>query len=150
MDFSQPGLKGERIVTESRVVDLGLPVLLAASMYPVTNDPCTPGGRGFLNVLDPFTGAGLDTGVLDTDRDGSMDNDRIGARFIGSVDLDVGVPTQPQLMRRPDGGATILVGGSGDSTGTQGPSIGQVDTGPGAAKTLKFKGRLAWREVVKE
>jgi type IV pilus assembly protein PilY1 len=146
IDFTAPQ-PGERIVTASKMVDLVVPVLLASSFYPVTDQPCEPGGKGYLNVVDPFTGGGIEVGVLDADRDGSTEDDKLGSRFIGSVDVDIGMPTEAHVITGEKGVVQIIVGGSGGSAGT----ISSLQAeGPPGQKKAKYQGRLSWREIVKE
>ena len=107
---TNPEEGGERIVTRS--VFSGS-VLLASSIIP-SSDACATGGRGYLNFLDPFTGASLSTPFFDSDGDGVAD-DVVGPDGlpIGSVDMGVGMPTMPSVIQNgPGGDVLILVGGS--------------------------------------
>lgn len=159
LDFTVP-VEGERITTAAKIINFAVPGLTVSSMYPVTNDPCIPGGRGYLNVLDPFSGAAFNLGILDVNRDNNYDNDTLTAAngtvgFIGSVDLGVGIPTEPLPMAAPNR-IIIFVGGSGDTGGSGGAggggggggggNIGEMGGRPPAG----LKGRLSWREIVRD
>lgn len=128
---------GERIVSEVQVINR---VLVAASIIPM-NDACQSDGRGYLNALDAFTGTSLSTGsFFDIDGDGDFsdevvtdDDDPDNTLPVGSIDLGVGMPTLPNLLRE-----LAAVGGSTGETGT-------VET-----MDARFTGRVSWREEVEE
>jgi len=125
---------GERIVSEAQVINR---VLVAASIIP-TADACQSDGRGYINALDAFTGTSLSSGsFFDLDGDGRFDDEVIGPDGgklpIGSVDVGVGMPTLPNLLRE-----LAVVGGSTGGTG----SVRTRDS--------RFWGRVSWREGVQE
>ena len=125
---------GERIISETQVVNQ---VLVVASIIPV-NDACQSGGRGYLNALDAFTGTSLAGGsFFDLDGDGDFTDEVVGdgenAPPVGSVDLGVGMPTLPNLLRE-----LAVVGGSTGGTG----SVPVMDA--------RFTGRVSWREEVED
>ncbi|MHC9085111.1 PilC/PilY family type IV pilus protein [Luteimonas sp. RIT-PG2_3] len=124
---------GERIVTEAQVINR---VLVAASIIP-TADACQSDGRGYINALDAFTGTSLSEGYFDVDGDGSFTNDKLTSGdeslLIGSVDLGVGMPTLPNLLRD-----LAVAGGSSGGRG-------QIRT-----RDNRTSGRVSWREVVVE
>jgi type IV pilus assembly protein PilY1 len=127
-----PGTKeGERMVGDQRLFDN---ILIAASIIPSTN-LCLPGGSGFVNAIDAFTGSSVASGFFDVDDDGDVSNDVIGtgsARVpIGSVDLGVGMGTNPLIGTRD-----LLQCGSGASCG-----------GAGHATSDRI-GRISWREIL--
>jgi type IV pilus assembly protein PilY1 len=127
-----PGTKeGERMVGDQRLFDN---ILIAASIIPSTN-LCLPGGSGFVNAIDAFTGSSVASGFFDIDDDGDVSNDVIGtgsARVpIGSVDLGVGMGTNPLIGTRD-----LLQCGSGASCG-----------GAGHATSERI-GRISWREIL--
>ena len=128
------GAIGERIVTEAQVVNR---VLVAASIIP-TADACQSDGRGYINALDAFTGTSLNAGsFFDLDGDGDFGDEVLTSGDvklpIGSVDLGVGMPTLPNLLR----GLAVAGGSSGGS--------GSVQT-----RDVRSSGRVSWREVVLE
>jgi type IV pilus assembly protein PilY1 len=125
---------GERIVTEAQVVNR---VLVAASIIP-TADACQSDGRGYINALDAFTGTSLNAGsFFDLDGDGDFGDEVLTSGDVklpvGSVDLGVGMPTLPNLLR----GLAVAGGSSGGS--------GSVPT-----RDVRSSGRVSWREVVLE
>ncbi|MDP1698955.1 MAG: PilC/PilY family type IV pilus protein [Xanthomonadaceae bacterium] len=119
--------EGERIIANSAVIGR---VLLTASIIP-SSDPCKPGGRGFINALDAFTGASVDSAFFDVNGNGIFTDDTIGGSPIGSVDLGVGMPTMPAVID------TLLV--AGGSLGT----VGSI-----AVTNPSNTGRISWREVI--
>ena len=125
-----PGTKeGERMVGDQRLFDK---ILIAPSIIPST-DRCVPGGSGFINAIDAFTGTSISSGFFDVDGDGDFD-DTVGTGSgnvpVGSVDLGVGMVTNPLLGK-------ILVG------------CGSIAD----CKTLDIApsdriGRISWREIL--
>jgi type IV pilus assembly protein PilY1 len=125
---------GERIVTASNYFKLAEPVLLASSLIP-TADACEPGGRGYLNAINAFTGARLTKPFFDVDDDGSFTDDVFSGAYVGSVDLGVGKPGEAILI-----GNRLAVGGS------QG-IIEDIRVNRGITPV---RGRLSWREIVRD
>lgn len=141
IDFDRPAAdKGERVVSRPQVYGRAL---LFPSIIPGSTNPCKPGGRGYLNALDAFTGtsASLDGGsgsFFDNGGDGKHDNDNItgdGKTLpVGSIDLGVGMPTSPTVVDD-----RYYVGGSEDKVGS-----GALHP-PGGAQQ-----RVFWREIFRE
>ena len=130
--------EGERIVTDNAVVGR---ILLAASIIP-SSDPCDVGGQGFINAIDAFTGAALSNPFFDLNGDGSFDagdtisdgqGDGSNRVSVGSINLGVRMPSQPALIQN-----LLVVGGSSGGTG----SVGINDPAE--------RGRISWREIVRE
>ena len=134
IDLDEP-TPGERVVSNPRVRGT---VLLFASMIPPRENTCDAGGSGFVNALDAFSGTSLGSPYFDVNDDGEYDDDGLTVDGdvlpIGSVDLEVGLPTLPSLIE------TLLV--VGGSTGT----LGSITMNPqgGAAK------RISWREILRD
>ncbi len=123
-----PGTQeGERMVGDQRVTDN---ILLAASIIPGSTG-CTVGGRGFINAIDAFTGSSLSSANFDVDGDGEFDDDTIGGVPVGSVDIGVGMGTNPLLI----GNVLIQSGSTGNLR-----NIRQRDS--------NRIGRISWREVL--
>lgn len=171
---------GERIVTATVPYNLNGPTLLFSTIVPVF-DECTPGGNGFLNVINPYTGGRLGRALFDINRDGTYTNDVMPAqyqalttaptgndtsdRFIGSFDPAIGLPGQSTVIQEGSGGS----GGSGGGGGGQCTGGGRIVTGgsnnalsdeklecnnvtpPGGnGGGLSNRGRLTWREIVRD
>lgn len=132
IDLKLGAAEGERMVTASKYYKLAEPTLIASSMIPIV-DPCIPGGKGYVNAINPFTGARLSLGFFDLNGDSNFSNDGLGGVFPGSVDLGVGMPSEPIVI-----GNRLVVGGSG---GTPGSVL--INTG------AKRSGRLSWREILR-
>ncbi|MCB4365881.1 hypothetical protein KIH07_19285 [Hydrogenophaga taeniospiralis] len=127
---------GERMVTASRVYQLAEPTLLASSVIPV-DDVCKPGGTGYLNAVNPYTGGRLTQPLFDFDDDGSFTDDTFSdGTYGGSIDLGIGKPGEPILI-----GDRLVVGGSDAKLGDV-----RVNLGGGGSS---FRGRISWREIVR-
>ena len=135
LDFTAP--KGERMVTESVFYKLALPSLVGSSIIPASGDSCTPGGTGYLNVVNPFNGASMSLGILDVNENKNFKDDLIpqSSQIIGSVDLGVGMPSRPTLI-----GSQLVVGG------TKKP-ISSIRVNFGITP---LKGRISWREIIRD
>lgn len=123
---------GERIISEVQVVNR---VLVVASIIPM-NDACQSDGRGYLNALDAFTGTSLAGGsFFDIDGDDDFSDEVIGddGLPVGSIDLGIGMPTLPNLLRK--------LAATGGSTG---------ETETVSTMDARFTGRVSWREEVEE
>jgi type IV pilus assembly protein PilY1 len=121
---------GERIVQDAQVVSA---FLITASMIP-TGNACEADGSGYINALSAFTGTSGGTAFFDLNGNGQTSDDSVtsGANQlpVGSVNLGVGMPTLPNLLR----GLTVV-----DGTGGTG---GRGLRGLGANWE-----RVSWREV---
>ena len=124
--------QGERIVTESKYYKLAEPTLIASSIIPVV-DPCVPGGTGYVNAINPFTGGSLKLPFFDLNRNADYSDDMLGNKVIGSVDVGVGMPSAPVLV-----GDELVVGGSSGETKS-------LKINPGAPP---LRGRISWREII--
>jgi len=123
-------LEGERMVGDQQIIKNAL---IAASIIPNTSNPCQP-GRGYINALDAFTGTSLTLGLFDANRNGQFgDNgDKLGSDAVGSIDLGVGMVTDPALMDR------LLVAGGSLAT------LGSTPLDPAL-----YGGRISWREITR-
>lgn len=122
-------LEGERMIGDQQVIKNAL---IAASIIPSTSNPCLP-GRGYVNAIDAFTGTSLVSGLFDVNRDGQFGGtgDTLGGSAIGSIDLGVGMVTDPALLDR------LLVAGGSLAT------LASTPLDP----TL-YGGRISWREII--
>ncbi len=130
---------GERMVTEPVAYKLATNVLVASSIIPSGSDPCVPGGTGYVNALNPFTGGALGVGILDVNNNKNYKDDVLSGLFIGSVDLGVGLPSRPTLI-----GNRLVVGGTNPDDKNP---ISDVGVNLGFAP---IKGRISWREIIKD
>lgn len=123
-------LEGERMIGEQQVVRNAL---IAASIIPSTSNPCLP-GRGYINAVDAFTGTSLQTGLFDADRSGRFGDagDSLGGSAIGSIDLSIGMITDPALMSD----RFVVNSLSGN-------------LGEGELDPALYGGRISWREVTR-
>ncbi len=124
----------ERVVTASNIFRLAEPTLLVSSIIPVV-DECTPGGNGYLNAINPYTGGRLTRPFFDVNDNGQFLDDLLGGGYIGSIDLGVGMPGEAILV-----GNRLAVGGS---KGT----VEDIRVNTGA---VPIRGRLTWREIVRD
>ncbi len=140
---------GERIVSAPRIAPLTVPALMVTSIDPMASDPCVPGGRGFLNLVDPYTGGALTVGLIDANGNGDFGDDLLANRLIGGIELGVGLASTPALIRRSQEVTTAFVSGSasgdpqGTATGTGIRSLA-VRSRPGGPR------RLSWREIIRD
>ncbi len=129
-----PGTRrGERVVSSARILPTVVPSLAVSSIVPLV-DTCEPGGTGFLNTLDPFSGGGLATGILDVNRINAFADDLLGTQFIGSFDPGIGLLSEPVLV-----GDRLVVGGS----------VAQIaDVRVNRPLAPGLRGRISWREII--
>ncbi|TZF91829.1 pilus assembly protein [Cognatilysobacter lacus] len=135
---AQSYARGERVVTAPLIRGRATWV---SSIIPNLAEGCANTGKGFLNVLDVFTGTNPETGsFIDVNGNGHGD-DKIsvsgtqpsdGNGFVSSIDLGVAMPGQPVQI-----GDTVAVGGSNARTG----SVRKTGSGDRPQ-------RLNWREII--
>ncbi len=130
-DLTSDSGTGERIVTSSKVYKLAEPTLIASSIIPVV-DPCVPGGKGYINAINPYTGVRLSQGFFDLNNNDIFTDDKLGDNNIGSLDIGVGMPGEPVLI-----GNRLVVGGSSGE-------IKDVPINPGSSASGS---RISWREI---
>lgn len=118
---------GERIVSSSQFYGS---VLVASSIIP-SDDPCTPGGKGYVNAIDPFTGAALGTPFFTDYGTLTFNGQKIP---VGSVDLGIGMPGQAQIV-----GDKLVVGGSSGETASTTVNLPNI-----------LPHRVNWRELIRE
>ena len=124
------GAVGERFLGEHKFFGS---VLTASSMIP-RDDTCNPGGDGYINAIDPFTGGSVKSIFFDVDNNQIFDGrDRLGTAQmpVGSVRPNINIPSD-----------ALLIGNRLISSGTS-----------GQLKSLSINnpirnGRISWREVV--
>ncbi|MGQ9832113.1 MAG: pilus assembly protein [Thermochromatium sp.] len=134
IDFNfDPVNRGERIVTASKLIRISRRWVLEASSIIPVNDPCEPGGRGYLNQINPFTGGHIDAGLLDINKNGDFSDDKLGGDFIGGIGFDA-MPGEPIQI----GDLTVV----GLSDGTQ--------QAISSSTSVVVTGRQSWREIVTE
>lgn len=121
---------GERIVQDAQVVSS---FLITASMI-TAGDACEPDGSGYINAVDAFTGTSSGGSYFDLDNNGTTDDTAVGGTLpIGSVNVGIGMPTLPNLLR-----GMIVVGGTGGSSLS-------------SPKTQNPRwDRVSWREIRKD
>ncbi len=127
---------GERMVTKSLLTALVQPTLLASSIIPDATDPCVSGGRGYLNAMNPFSGGANTTGLLDVNKNGDFTDDKLSGNNVNSVDLGVGLPSEPVTV-----GSQVVQGGTSEIK-----PVASINTNLGN----KRKGRISWREIIKD
>ena len=139
LDFTVPN--GERIVTKSNLYQLIVPTLVASSIIPNVSDPCVPGGSGFVNFMSPFKGGTTAKDIADVNGNNAFDDkltDNGGNSVsVDSLDMGVGLNSEPVLV-----GNELCVGGTSE---TKPVACVKVNTGG-----KKSKGRISWREIIKD
>lgn len=140
LDFTFAG--GERIVTKSNLFQLVVPTLVASSIIPNVTDPCVPGGSGYVNFMSPFKGGTTSKDIADVDADNKFDDDKLtdddgNPVYIDSVDLGVGLNSEPVLV-----GDQLCVGGTSETN-----PVACIKVNKGGKTS---KGRISWREIIKD
>jgi type IV pilus assembly protein PilY1 len=127
---------GERIVSAANYYKLADPTLLFSSTYPVS-DVCLPGGSGYINAVNAFTGGRLANPFFDLDGDGDFAEHTLNGVAVGSVQVGstVGKPGEVLLV-----GSQIILGGSE----VKAPVRIKINTG-----IVPLTGRITWREIVR-
>ncbi|MFC3816357.1 pilus assembly protein [Lysobacter sp. GCM10012299] len=127
------GREGERMVVPNQL-DRGM--LIGTTRIPDARDICSPGGRGFIMALEPFTGSRPSSSFIDANGDGLVDE-----RDMVKVD-GVMVPASGTGFGSSPIGPTILDG-----------SI-QVNLEDGTVQDLRTRNtgtrasRVSWRELL--
>jgi type IV pilus assembly protein PilY1 len=124
--------EGERMLVGNQFVD---GYLVGTSSIPDTSDPCAPGGRGWVMILDPFTGTNPTSIYFDLNHD---------ALFNSSDEVK-------------DGDTSVAAGGMGFSSLTGAPAFTRglmLNNLNGTIDSRRVKGpggngeRVSWRELV--
>ncbi|WP_246109238.1 pilus assembly protein [Vulcaniibacterium gelatinicum] len=133
IDFDNPS-PGERFTT--RPILRGS-VLVIASIIPPRAATCEPGGDGYINAVDAFSGSSTASSYFDVNRDNKVDKgddlDSNGT-VAGSIKLGIGMPTQPTMIDE------LLVVGGSDA------KVGSVLTG----RVTGAPRRIMWREIIRD
>lgn len=124
---------GERVVSGPRIRGRAA---FYSSIIPSEGVGCEPGGTGYLNILDLFTGTsptgeGGSSSYFDLNGNGSGSDDLVGGLPIGSVDMGVGMPTESAQIDD-----YVVIGGS------SGGRAGSALSGMAGAQR-----RVSWREL---
>jgi len=129
-----PSPIGERMISPSQLISAIEPTLVASSIIPESTDLCKPGGRGYINAINAFTGGSLKNVFFDiSGTDGKFDTaDMLDGKYVGSVDLGIGMPGSGVLV-----GNKFIVGGSDPK------KLGELPLNVGTKTT----GRVSWREI---
>lgn len=140
IDLTSPtaGAEGERMVFAPV---LGASTLFASTLIP-SNDPCEPGGRGWVLGVNPFTGGRQDFDVFDFNRDGGVDagdqvnlanGDGTNRKVVGSGYSTDSLPGSPLQL-----GKQQIVGGSDGNAQSRRVSDGLRS------------GRVSWKEILRD
>jgi type IV pilus assembly protein PilY1 len=133
IDMVPPGTGatgGERLIGEQKFLGS---VLIASSIVP-NADACVPGGEGYINALDAFTGGSLTKPFFDVNNDLVLnDTDGLGTsrRVVGSLNPGINLPSD-----------SFLIGNRLITSGTSGAVRSLSVVTP-----IRY-GRITWREVV--
>lgn len=130
--------EGERVVSSAQLISAFRPVLVVSSIIPIV-DPCIPGGGGYLNALNPFSGGSVTTstdveGIFDVDGKDGFKNDKLAGEFISSLSPNIGLLGECALI-----GNRLICGGSEAKI---------IDPEINMGKQSERK-RISWREIVR-
>lgn len=125
---------GERMVTPNRFYGS---LLIGTSRVPTSTDPCSPGGRGWIMAVMPFTGTNPQATFFDTNLDGVFDSDDLITLENGEIVPIAGIGFSA-LVNNP----TFIGDVMQIST-----NLGEIETVPtsGGGGALKM---TSWRELV--
>ena len=138
IDWINPGNSkiGERMITPSVLYRFSEPTLIGSSIIPEADDPCQPGGTGYINAINAFTGASLAASPF------VFDNYN-GSTIVGSLDLGVGMPSQAAAFITDSTTGKLVASGTGGSGWQPGDKLPSPTVNTGAAPN----GRMSWREL---
>jgi type IV pilus assembly protein PilY1 len=134
---------GERIVSDPQVISN---VLITSSILP-SSDPCLPGGSGYLNALDAFTGTSLDSSFFDLDEAGSFDDEVILA---GSGPPGSTVAVGSLALGGMGTMGNLFTGGGGGGGGLICLNISDASIECERIRELRKTGRVSWREIIRD
>ncbi len=124
--------EGERMVGSQQLVGRAL---IASTIIPSTTNPCLP-GRGYLNLVDAFTGTSLSSPAIDANNNGDFSDDvlNVGGSnvAIGSIDPGIGMVSDFATLDK-------LIVGQGSSGKTAGFRF----------RGERGVGRISWREITR-
>lgn len=128
------GVEGERMVVPNRFQGAAL---IGTTRIPEQADPCSPGGRGFVMAIDPFTGARLNITFFDVNGDGLFNE-------------------QDMIC---DAGNCVPASAIGFSSSPNNPifieDVMQVGLDDGSTRVIRTQGsavqatRMSWRELLR-
>ncbi len=120
---------GERMVVPNRFQGTAL---IGTTRIPDSHDVCSPGGKGFVMAINPFTGGALDRTFFDLNHDGQFnDADKLNGQIVSGIGFDSS-PNNPIFV----------------------DNVMQVSLDNGTTKTVKTQGssveakRMSWRELL--
>lgn len=124
--------------------------LFATSAIPA-DDPCTPGGSGWLMAIDPYTGGRLDADLFANRTQVTVTTGDTSTNYYVSAVSTGSMPSSPILVRN-EGGSGNQSGGSTGGT-TVGRSDALVNTSDLGILRERLNlpdrfGRISWRELI--
>ncbi|WP_284566877.1 pilus assembly protein [Xanthomonas graminis] len=128
MDFYETG---ERMVVANYFQGL---YLVGSTRIPDSNDICSPSGKGYTMVIDPFTGGRLSSSFFDVNGDGVFDNN----------DAVKGVPVSGIGTSKGSSGSTFV--GSEMISNLDNASTTSISTNSSSGTVT----RVQWRELINE
>jgi len=151
IDFDRADDAGERVVNSGLVVNarlLGTVVEMPSIIPTDSNDPCTMGGRGYINFVDAFSGAAVTFNFMDINGDGVLSEDDAARKAVldskGAVKSPSIWASSYDTGRGMPGNLPTLVGNQNVNGGTFGGVASQLKNLSGNS----MRGRISWREVV--
>ena len=139
MDWPVPATGASEKVFTAAVLRQGTPPTLVVSSSIANSNSCVSDGAGYLNAFDAYHGGGLNgTSYFDINRNGSFDDEKLGALPITSIDFGIGSIGQAGFS-----GNNVIVQGSGPSPTRATDSFGDV----GLKGSPRVSRRISWREI---
>lgn len=130
--------EGERMITPSIMYRFTEPTLIGSSVIPESEDPCQPGGTGYINAINAFTGASLSQSFF-------VFTNNPGSNVVGSLDLGVGMPSQAAAFVGDSSTGKLVASGTGGDGWQPGDALPSPNVNMGTPPS----GRLSWREIIR-
>jgi len=113
--------------------------LFATSAIPA-DDPCTPGGSGWLMGINPYTGGRLNADLFANRAQVTITSGETSNRYYVSAVSTGSMPSSPILVRNEGSGGTTT-GGSTGGSGNTGTDTGGTTGGSGGSSSGSTVGR---------
>ncbi|MCL2590823.1 MAG: PilC/PilY family type IV pilus protein, partial [Betaproteobacteria bacterium] len=139
IDFDIKADAGERVISAPLLVKARRGTVVEIPTIIPGSDPCTAGGRGYINFVSAFSGAAVEFAFIDVNGDGIVDDQDLlpgSGSFPGSIDLENGMPGNITIV-----GDQNVIGGTGGGFSSLKKELGS---------TAKSHGRISWREIIRQ
>jgi len=139
IDFDIKADAGERVIHAPLIIKTQRGTVIEIPSIIPNSDTCMPGGRGYLNFVNAFSGAAIDFPFIDLNGDGIVNGKDLfpgPESYPGSIDLGNGMPGNITLV-----GDQNVIGGTGGGFSSLKKELGGATA---------HWGRISWREIIRE